>query len=206
MGTGVADRARDRISRLIYLDAFVPNDGQSAADVCPPGMVEALTGLARQIGEGWSAPSPCAMEQFGATDPDDVAWNERGMAMQPLKTFVEPVTLTPEPGQFPVSYVLCTDRAMGLSKQFGLCVATTAAYGRSHARRNRSNRTTRKESVTRPNPAESQGHAGIRATPCSPRRDVPAERSGPHRPGSVSARDSARSSPSPPAGLYRLDP
>ena len=33
VATGVADRARDRITRLVYLDAFVPTDGQSLMDV-----------------------------------------------------------------------------------------------------------------------------------------------------------------------------
>ena len=32
VATGVADRARDRIAQLIYLDAFVPDDGQSLLD------------------------------------------------------------------------------------------------------------------------------------------------------------------------------
>src|SRR6202162_4935773 len=30
VATGVADRARKRIAQLIYLDAFAPNDGESA--------------------------------------------------------------------------------------------------------------------------------------------------------------------------------
>ncbi len=33
VATGVADRARDRISQLIYIDAFVPDDGQSLLDL-----------------------------------------------------------------------------------------------------------------------------------------------------------------------------
>ena len=33
VATGVADRARDRIAQVIYLDAFVPQDGQSLADL-----------------------------------------------------------------------------------------------------------------------------------------------------------------------------
>ena len=45
--TGVADRARDRIRRLIYPDAFVLRDGQSLRDVCPPGMTEAFAALAQ---------------------------------------------------------------------------------------------------------------------------------------------------------------
>ena len=37
VGTGVADRARDRVARLIYLDAFVPDDGQSLFDLTGSG-------------------------------------------------------------------------------------------------------------------------------------------------------------------------
>ena len=35
VATGVADRARERIAQLIYLDAFVPRDGQSLFDLQP---------------------------------------------------------------------------------------------------------------------------------------------------------------------------
>lgn len=34
--TGVADRVPDRIRRLVYLDAFVPNDGESAMTLVDP--------------------------------------------------------------------------------------------------------------------------------------------------------------------------
>src|SRR3954462_14723916 len=33
VATGVADRARDRVAQLIYVDAFVPRDGQSLFDL-----------------------------------------------------------------------------------------------------------------------------------------------------------------------------
>ena len=33
VATGVADRARDRVTQLIYVDAFVPADGQSLLDL-----------------------------------------------------------------------------------------------------------------------------------------------------------------------------
>ena len=33
VATGVADRARDRVTQLIYIDAFVPGDGQSLLDL-----------------------------------------------------------------------------------------------------------------------------------------------------------------------------
>lgn len=116
--TGVADHARNRIQRLIYFDAFILRDGQSLADVCPPGMTEALTELAQREGNGWRVPSPFTMEQFGVTSPEDIMWNERGLVMQPLKTLVEPITLQTSPLPFPVSYIHCTERSMGLFDQF----------------------------------------------------------------------------------------
>ncbi|OZI09783.1 hypothetical protein BWI93_02650 [Siphonobacter sp. BAB-5385] len=33
---GVAEQVPDRIRQLVYLDAMVPNDGESARDVCGP--------------------------------------------------------------------------------------------------------------------------------------------------------------------------
>ena len=33
VATGVADRARDKVKQLIYIDAFVPKDGQSLLDL-----------------------------------------------------------------------------------------------------------------------------------------------------------------------------
>src|SRR5918993_5092102 len=37
VATGVADRARDRIRRLIYLDAFIPEDGKSFLELTGQG-------------------------------------------------------------------------------------------------------------------------------------------------------------------------
>jgi pimeloyl-ACP methyl ester carboxylesterase len=116
--TGVADRARDRIGRLIYFDAFVLRDGQSLADVCPPEMMQAFTQLAAAEGEGWRTPAPFTMEQFGVTDPEIIAWNERGNVMHPLKTMTDPLELGPDPLPCPVSYIYCRQAAMGLFDRF----------------------------------------------------------------------------------------
>src|SRR3982074_1305651 len=37
VATGVADRARDKVAQLIYIDAFVPGDGQSLFDLNESG-------------------------------------------------------------------------------------------------------------------------------------------------------------------------
>ena len=53
VATGVADRARDRIAQLIYLDAFVPDDGQSHLDLNEPAQ-QRMQELAKA--GGWRVP------------------------------------------------------------------------------------------------------------------------------------------------------
>jgi pimeloyl-ACP methyl ester carboxylesterase len=54
VATGVADRARERVSQLIYLDAFAPEDGQSLLDLNEPARLH-MQELAR-TGDGWRVP------------------------------------------------------------------------------------------------------------------------------------------------------
>jgi pimeloyl-ACP methyl ester carboxylesterase len=54
VATGVADRAREKIAQLIYLDAFVPRDGQSLFDLNEPG--RAPMREAAGSGDGWRVP------------------------------------------------------------------------------------------------------------------------------------------------------
>jgi pimeloyl-ACP methyl ester carboxylesterase len=58
VATGVADRIPERIRRLIYLDAVVPESGQSQLDVCegPEGIPEFFRKVAADDGGGWRIP------------------------------------------------------------------------------------------------------------------------------------------------------
>jgi pimeloyl-ACP methyl ester carboxylesterase len=56
VATGVADRARDKVRQLIYIDAFVPQDGQSLLDLnevarrgCRSSRRPATAGACRRI-------------------------------------------------------------------------------------------------------------------------------------------------------------
>src|SRR6201989_2214629 len=55
VATGVADRARDRIAQLIYLDAFVPRDGECLLDHLNEQERQRMRGLV-QSGDGWRVP------------------------------------------------------------------------------------------------------------------------------------------------------
>src|SRR5437762_1451253 len=51
--SGVADRVPDRLRTLVYLDAFVLEDGQSLHDTLPPPQRQLQIELAQQHGDGW---------------------------------------------------------------------------------------------------------------------------------------------------------
>jgi len=51
--TGVAESFADRLDRLVYVDAFIPGDGQSALDLLPEPVVEMFRQMAASTGEGW---------------------------------------------------------------------------------------------------------------------------------------------------------
>lgn len=55
--TGVAERVPERIGRLVYLDAFVPFDGESAADLLGRARASLFIQAARRLGDGWRVPA-----------------------------------------------------------------------------------------------------------------------------------------------------
>lgn len=54
--TGVAECLPERISQLVYLDAFVPQDGESVADLLGPELTAAFERVAQAYGQGWFIP------------------------------------------------------------------------------------------------------------------------------------------------------
>jgi pimeloyl-ACP methyl ester carboxylesterase len=104
VATGVADRARERIAQLVYMDAFMPEDGQSLLDLQPPEVQAHFRDNARTAGDGWRIP-PMAMP--ADTPPDDFAWSNPRRQPQPLKTFEQPVRLTRGPLTLPRHYIWC---------------------------------------------------------------------------------------------------
>jgi pimeloyl-ACP methyl ester carboxylesterase len=105
--SGVVDRIPERIAHLVYLDAFVPETGQSLHD-CLPGDQRAMQlDLVRQIGDGWKVP-PIPAEVFNVNAADRT-WVDRQCTMQSLATFQQPVARSGKPfaaGQ--TTYVLAT--------------------------------------------------------------------------------------------------
>jgi pimeloyl-ACP methyl ester carboxylesterase len=88
---GVADRAAESIEHLVYLDAFVLENGQSLHDTLPDAQRAMQLDLARDAGDGWKVP-PIPAEVFNV-NPADCAWVDAQCTMQPLATFQQPIRL-----------------------------------------------------------------------------------------------------------------
>lgn len=102
VATGVADRVRDRVERLVYLDAFVPRDGQSALDLMPEDRarktVESAAG-------GWLLPpSPVPPD----TSPEDASWMKNRRVPQPIRSFKQPLRLTLQSPVPDRTYIYCS--------------------------------------------------------------------------------------------------
>ena len=94
--TGVVDRVPERIRHLVYLDAFVPRDGASIADISPM-VIRRLRRDARTHGDGWRVNPPQAPFGMGGingvSQEPDLSWVRSMVGPQSLKTFEEPLHL-----------------------------------------------------------------------------------------------------------------
>jgi len=54
--SGVAETNPTRVRRLVFLDAFIPENEQSVLDLLPPEIGTHFRGVAREHGEGWRLP------------------------------------------------------------------------------------------------------------------------------------------------------
>lgn len=90
--TAVADRIPERLRHLIYLDAFVPEDGQSLAEILGPQVVTMMRAVAEQYGEGWRVPHNPPDKPFTTPHPLNTAFqavrlqNPKALALP--RTFV----------------------------------------------------------------------------------------------------------------------
>lgn len=105
VATGVADRARDRIAQLVYLDAFVPEDGQSLFDLVSEDARERMIELAESEGRGWRVPpNPMPAD----TSDEDVNWCTPRRLPQPIKTLQQPLKMIDPELSVVKNYIYCT--------------------------------------------------------------------------------------------------
>lgn len=103
VATGVADRVSERISKLVYLDAFVPKDGQALVDLLPASARARMQETAKNPDNWRMPPNPIPPD----TSPADAQWIEARRLPQPIKTFLTPLKLRHGDTKLPRSYIYC---------------------------------------------------------------------------------------------------
>ncbi|HUH86865.1 MAG TPA: alpha/beta hydrolase [Pusillimonas sp.] len=114
--SGIASRITERLKRLVYVNAFVPEDGQCLNDLVPPHYIEMFDAIAAENNNAVMLPFPVWREAF--INDADLELAESSYAKlnpQPYSTFTESITLTQPLAQLHIgkSYVNCQqDTAM----------------------------------------------------------------------------------------------
>lgn len=116
--TGVADRVAERLASVVYLDALIPADRQSAFDLQPAERrLAILEEVAAHGGLMWP---PRSAAFYGVRDPADQAWVDGHCTPQPFGTIFERLRIDGPPAGKVARrlYILCTDPPLPYMRQF----------------------------------------------------------------------------------------
>jgi pimeloyl-ACP methyl ester carboxylesterase len=101
--TGALPRVHERIRSMIYLDAFVPEDGKALVDYLDPES----TSMMEAFKQGDAPIPPLPLEFFKVTDPTMTAFIEPRLTDHPWRTFFEPIKASLQTPEIPKAYVRC---------------------------------------------------------------------------------------------------
>jgi pimeloyl-ACP methyl ester carboxylesterase len=109
---GTAERVPKNIAHLVYLDALVPDHGQSAFDLMP-GAESGFVGAMHSVRSEYLVP-PMSPQDLGVTKTSDVEWMTTRMTPMPILTHREKVN-APQRNAFkiPSTYIHCLQFGLG---------------------------------------------------------------------------------------------
>ena len=104
VATGAMGRIAERVRRIIYLDAVLPDAGCSFFDIIDPRAAAAVLNSTDEHGDGWRVPSnPMPPD----TSDVDMEWITPRRVPQPLRTFTEPTPHGVDDIVVPRAYIYC---------------------------------------------------------------------------------------------------
>jgi len=114
--TGAADRAHDRIKRIVYLDAFVPENGKCVLDYVVPERAARM----REEGERTGSVSPPPLSLWGLTKPEHIDFVKPREVRHPYRTMSQRIVLRNETvlAGIPKTFIYCSSPATGSFDQF----------------------------------------------------------------------------------------
>ncbi len=99
-----ADRAPERIRRLVLVEGWVGQDGDSMLTLAPEGVAAAFREAAAERGGGWRIPPPDP--SLLVTSEADAAWLRARLTDQPLRTFTDPTRLGNKASEVPTAAIV----------------------------------------------------------------------------------------------------
>lgn len=112
--TGAADRAPERIARLVYLDAFVPENGKCLLDYVVPERAARM----REEGERTGSVTPPPLSLWGLTRPEHLEFVKPREGRHPYRTMSQPIKLSGNTRKIAKTFVYCSSPATGSFDQF----------------------------------------------------------------------------------------
>jgi pimeloyl-ACP methyl ester carboxylesterase len=92
--SGVAETNPTQVERLVFLDAFIPEDGQSVLDLLPSHISNHFRDIAREHGDGWRLPGGEAQLDLWGLKPGEARDFVRARLCDfSLRCFEEPLSL-----------------------------------------------------------------------------------------------------------------
>jgi pimeloyl-ACP methyl ester carboxylesterase len=110
--TGAADRS-DRVGQLVYLDAFVPENGKRLLDYALPERAARMT----EEGERTGLVTPPPLSLWGLTKREHLDFVEPRQVKHPYGTLSQPIRLSGFPS-LPRTFIYCSSPATGSFDQF----------------------------------------------------------------------------------------
>jgi len=124
--TGAADRAHERIKRIVYLDAFVPENGKCLLEYVVPERAARM----RDEGERVGAVTPPPLSLWGITKPEHVDFVKPREVPHPYRTMSQRIALKNEQAlkRLPKTFIYCSSPATGSFDQFAAKYRQDAAW------------------------------------------------------------------------------
>jgi pimeloyl-ACP methyl ester carboxylesterase len=107
--SGVAETSPSKVQRLVFLDAFIPDDGQSVLHLLPSEIGAHFRDVAQKQGAGWRLPGGDAQLDLWGLEPGEARDFVRARLCDfSLRCFEEPLSLPANrKASIPATFVAC---------------------------------------------------------------------------------------------------
>jgi pimeloyl-ACP methyl ester carboxylesterase len=122
--TGAADRMFQRISQLVYLDAFVPQNGKCLLDYVVPERAARM----KEEGERTGMVTPPPMSLWGLARPEHLAFVGPRETSHPYASLSQPIRLRNQAKPIPRTFIYCSSPATGSFDQFAASYRSDPAW------------------------------------------------------------------------------